>query len=154
MSKNTRLSTGTVNAQAAEHKARYDGFFLKCFVSGGTIPANAEDAEIGILGVIISLDGLGVAGLTYEASPTDGTIHLNGSVYSGLGLVAANGLDLDYARLVSSGDSGGVSTTDERIQYTIGQTSDFDLPIGNATVSTGVAINLGTVPYTASKIGG
>jgi len=154
MSKDLRVSTGTVNAQAAEHKTRYDGFFLNCYVSGSSPPTNAEDAVVGTLGVVISLNGLGVAGLTYEASPTDGVISLDGSVYSGLGLVAANGLDLDYARLVASGDGGGSSTTDERLQFTIGETSDFDITLGNATISTGVAILIGSLPYTASKIGG
>jgi len=151
MAKNLLYSTGAVDQEAADHKAAYDGHFLDIYDNSAGIPTAAEDAVLGNKLVRISLNGLGVSGLTYEATPAEGVLNLDGSAYSGLGLVAA---DMAYARLVASGDGGGSSSTDVRTQYTVGASADFDITVGNVAVSIGVAVTFGSLPFTASKNGG
>ena len=142
-------SQGEVDRRAADHKTEWDGFFLECY--SGAVPASASDLATGNKLAIFSLNGLGVTGITYEATPTDGVLTLDGSTYSATGLIAG---DMTYARMVKTGDTGAASTTAVRRQLTIGTGATSDIIFSNVTVAVGVPKTLGALTYTASKQGG
>lgn len=95
--------------------------FIKIY--NGTAPASADDAVAGTLICTISNNDTGT-GLTFETSAVSGAISKKSSeTWSGS---ATASLDAHYFRLVAAGDTGASSTTEARVQGSIG-TSGADL---------------------------
>ena len=111
-------------------KTSLDGGFIKIY--SGTAPVTADDAETGTLLVTVSVDDTGT-GLTFDA-PSGGTMQKAAAeVWSGT--IAVTGTATHY-RYIQSGDTGGSSTTEKRIQGTVG-TSGADLNLSNTSLSAG-----------------
>lgn len=131
-----KFSTGLRNQMLDTNSFQdiMDGGFIKIY--SGPAPTNA-DAAIGSAGantllVTISVDGDGVTGLTF-GSASGGTISKTGAeVWSGT--VAANGTASFY-RLTAAGDTGTASTTEARVQGTVGQTGADMNFINGATLA-------------------
>lgn len=126
-----KMSTGLCNQllDTGCLKDIFDLGFIKLY--SGSVPATA-DASIGgaTLQVTISNNGTGT-GLTFDTSAADGTIGKN-PAETWSGTVGAGG-NLSFYRVVAPGDTGGASTTEPRIQGTIG-TGGADMNLGTVTV--------------------
>ncbi len=130
-----KLSTGLVNKlmDTASFKTIFAGCSLDIY--SGVQPASANDVPNGTKLVAVSLDGLGVTGLTFEASATDGQLEKNSSeVWSGVGIAAGTA---GWFRLREAGDAGTASSTTAcRLDGSI-STSGGDMTIGTLTVAIG-----------------
>jgi hypothetical protein len=105
--------------------------FIKIYT--GSAPADADAAVTGTLLCTISNNST-ATGLTMAASATNGTIVKNASeVWSGVN--AATGT-AGYYRHVAAGDDGTSSTTQARIQGTIG-TSGADMNLSSVALTSG-----------------
>jgi len=113
-----RLVTGSF-------KSAMDGCTLKMYGSptsqaaaDALIPATA-DAAIGAATLMctVSVGGIGT-GFTFEATAPSGVLS-KASAESLTGTVAATGY-YSFARLVLSTDTGALSTTEKRAQFTVG----------------------------------
>lgn len=106
--------------------------FLKIY--DGPVPASADaglDAANHLL-VTISNNGTGT-GLTFAASAANGAITKNGSeTWSGVSIAAGTAT---FYRLVTPTDTGATSTTEARLQGTVG-TSGADLNMTNNVLTT------------------
>lgn len=133
MSANAQTSTGLRNAALAAWKTALDHGFLKIY--GGTVPATA-DAALGAATLLctISVNSTGT-GITLAATPVAGVLQKNGSeIWSGVN--AATGTASFY-RFVAAADSGAASTTEPRIQGTVGVTGEgLNLTMGTALAAT------------------
>lgn len=129
-----KLSTGLRNHLLATGsiKAALDGGVIRIY--SGTEPATA-DAAIGSaqLLVTISKDGTG-AGLTLATSATNGIITKN-TTEVWRGSVSATGT-ASFFRFSAISDTGGASSTEKRLQGTVG-TMLADLLVSNDTFTSG-----------------
>lgn len=93
--------------------------FIKIY--SGTAPATADAAVTGnLLCTIYSDYPTESVGITMAASATNGAIQKNGAeTWSGT-VTGAGTQTAGYYRHVAAGDTGGASTTEKRIQGTIG----------------------------------
>jgi hypothetical protein len=113
-----KTSTGLRNYLLAtgSFKTAMDGGFLKMY--GGAVPATADAALGAAVPLnIITVDGDDVTGLSFAASAADGIIQKAAEAWE------AHNIAGDYAtffRFVLTGDTGTNSTTEKRIQGTIG----------------------------------
>ncbi len=98
-------------------KAALDNMTLKIY--NGTVPTNADQAISGdsTLLVTISVGGVGT-GVTFEATPVAGAL-VKTAAETWQGTVGNAGT-ATYARLVASGDTGALSTTELRYQMGVG----------------------------------
>lgn len=113
-----KLSTGLRNAMLAtgSFKSIMDGGFLKIY--GGAIPATAN-AALGAATLLCTISNNSTGtGVTFDGTPVDGVMVKEPSeVWSGIN--AASGTATFY-RFVTAADDGSDSTTQSRIQGTVG----------------------------------
>jgi hypothetical protein len=113
-----KTSTGLRNGMlgTGSFKSLMDGGLLKVY--GGAVPASADAALGGAtLLVTISLNGAG-GGLSFDAAAADGVIVKTASELW-TGTVGTSGTATFY-RFVAAGDDGTASTTQKRVQGTVG----------------------------------
>ncbi len=109
-------------------KTLLDGGFIKVF--SGSAPSSADAAETGTLLWTIKLNNT-ATGLTLEANAGSNVVNKpGGDVWSGS--VLASGL-ATYYRHVSASDTGAASTTEPRIQGTVGSVGT-DMLIADANL--------------------
>jgi len=121
--------------------------FHKGFVKlySGTQPALADNAPVGNLLVTIYSDGAAV-GLSFDDA-SNGTLSKKSTeTWSGSG-VYNPGADALSFRLIAPGDGGGSSTTDERIDGSVG-TSGAELNMGSTYVALSAVISISTFQLT------
>src|SRR4051812_36438234 len=108
--------------------------FIKVY--NGTAPGSADDAVAGTLILTISNNNTGT-GLTFAASASGGAITKNlAETWSG---AATASLAANYYRLVAPGDTGASSTTEPRVQGSVGVTgADLNMTAAGALVNTTV----------------
>lgn len=124
--KDDLLDTGSV-------KSIFDDGYIKVYAASA-IPASADDALVGHTLLVTYSDndqGIGAGqGLDLEASASNGSISKAAAqVWSGTAAATGTGL---FWRYEQSGDTGGASTTEKRIQGTIGG-SGADLIVQSTT---------------------
>lgn len=102
--RNNMLVTGSL-------KSQLDGGFIKIY--SGTIPVDA-DASIGAAQLLctISVGGVGT-GLTLDATAALGTIAKANEIWQGVNTTTGTAT---FWRFVKTGDTGGTSTTEVRLQ--------------------------------------
>jgi hypothetical protein len=123
------LATGSVVAALG-------GGRLKYFT--GAPPVSADAAETGTLLTTLTVNADGTTGLTFDA-PADGVMS-KAAAEQWQGVNAATGT-AGYARFVAAADTGGTSTTEPRIQMTVG-TVGTDLLLANTLLTTGQTFTL------------
>lgn len=110
--------------------------FLKFY--SGTAPATADAALTGTLICTVSNNSTGT-GLTFDTTATGGVIAKNpAETWSGVN--AASGT-ITHWRLVAAGDTGALSTTEARVQGTVG-TGGTDIVVGNAALTSGATFTM------------
>ena len=128
-----KSSTGLKNAVLAtsSFKAALNGGKVRIFA--GALPADADAAETGTLLCEVSLNGT-ATGLTFAAAAAAGTISKAAAeVWSGTNV--ATGTATHY-RFVAPGDTGSLSTSEARLQGTVGLIG-ADLNISNTNLTSG-----------------
>jgi hypothetical protein len=130
MAKALYLSTGLRNGilVTGSVKNQLDSGFVKIYY--GTIPADA-DATLGSATLILTLTESddGSTGLTFEGTASNGVLEKT-SAESWQGTVVSAGTNAGtFYRWVLTGDTGGASTTEKRIQGTVGAGLDFDMAL-------------------------
>lgn len=139
-----KFSIGLVNALAAtsSYKAALEGgagFLIDIY--SGSRPGDPNDPPSGTKLVTISLGGTG-DGMSFEnAAPTDALLKKKASE-TWSGTVIANGVATWY-RLRKTTDAGASSTTETRIDGTVG-TSGADINLTSTNMVTGA-------PFTVSS---
>lgn len=127
--RNTMLGTGSL-------RSVMDGTVMRLY--SGSPPASADAAVTGTLLCTLSVNGSGT-GVTFETIPADGVIAKEpAEVWQGTN--AATGT-VAYARLVATSDTGNTSTTANRIQVTVGNTST-DILVANTLLTSGQTFTL------------
>jgi len=138
------LDTGSV-------KSVFDDGYIKVYAAAA-IPATADDALVGTTLLCTYSDndqGIGAGqGLDLEASASNGAIP-KASAQTWSGTAAATGQGL-FWRYEQSGDTGAASTTEKRIQGTIGG-SGADLIVQSTTYN---ASTLYTIDFFSLSIPG
>ena len=141
-----KVSTGLRNymlASGDDFATGMSGILIKIYGSATSqaaadalIPATA-DAAIGSATLLctVSVNGAGTGG-TFDTSPSGGVL-TKAAAESWTGTNAASGYASFY-RGVLSGDTGTLSTTEKRIQGTVGTVAK-DLIVANAYLTIGVA---------------
>jgi hypothetical protein len=112
--KNAVLATGSV-------KATFDDGYIRVYAASA-IPADADAALVGTTTLVTYSDndqGIGAGqGLDLDTTAVNGAIaKAVGQTWSGTSVAAGTGL---FWRYIRSTDTGGASTTEVRIQGTIG----------------------------------
>ena len=132
MSANASTTTALRNSALVAWKTALTAGFIKIY--SGTVPASSE-AALGsaVLLVTISNNSSGT-GLTFAATPVGGVLSKNAAeTWSGVN--AASGTATFY-RFVTAADSGSASTTESRLQGTVGVTGEgINLTAGTALAS-------------------
>ena len=114
-------------------------------IYGGTVPADADAAESATLLCTVT-DDAGAGGLIFEASAVDGVIQkLSTQIWRGVN--SASGVATHY-RFVSTADTGVASTTEARLQGTVGLIG-ADLNLSNTTLTSGASQ---TIDYYAATL--
>lgn len=127
--RNTMLGTGSL-------RSVMNGSVMRLY--SGSPPASADAAVTGTLLCTLSVNGSGT-GVTFETIPADGVIAKEpAEVWQGTN--AATGT-VAYARLVATSDTGNTSTTANRIQVTVGNTST-DILVANTLLTSGQTFTL------------
>ena len=122
----TGLRAGMMNSSGA--KEQLDGGLIK--VLSGTPPADADAAQTGTVLWTISVNGAGT-GLTWTASGAE-ISKAGGTVWQGA-TTAGTGT---YFRVVGSADTGALSTTEPRIQGSVGVSATNDMVLSSTTFVT------------------
>jgi len=111
-------------------KAAFDGGLIRVY--DGTPPDSADDAVVGNLLWTISVNGDGT-GLTFDSTPVGrALVKPDAAVWGG---ATAAGTPT-YYRLVAAGDTGASSTTQKRVQGTVGSVAGVDLYMTNPVLAT------------------
>lgn len=121
--RNKMLDTGSLKSVMALG-------FIKLY--GGAIPANADAAVTGTLITTISVNSTGT-GLSLAAAAAAGVLAKAAEVWSG---VNSSSSTATYFRHVAVGDDGTLSTTQARVQGTVG-TAGADLNISSTSLTSG-----------------
>jgi len=132
-----KLSTGMRDGllDTNSFKGALDGGLLAIF--GGTVPASADDATSGAtLLVTISLSG-GGSGINFETSAVSGVLS-KASAETWQGTIGTSGTATFFRFYESGGDPTAASTTEQRIQGTVGVA--------------GADLNLSSVSLTATAV--
>jgi len=126
-----KLSTGLRDdlLDTGSLKSIFNLGFLKIY--SGSPPSSANDAVTGTLLCTVSNNGTGT-GITMAASASSGTLAKNGSE-TWKGTNAATGT-AGYFRLVGASDDGTSSTTQPRIQGSVG-TAGEDLNLSSVSLT-------------------
>lgn len=135
-----KISTGLRNKMLDNNslKATLAGGFVKIY--SGTVPADADTAIAGgnTLLCTVSVNSTGT-GVTFATAASNGVLLKNASeVWSGVN--AASGTATFY-RHVTASDTGASSTTEARIQGTIGL-AGTDMVLTSTTLSSGATQTL------------
>lgn len=135
-----QFSTGLRNGMlgTSSFKTLMDGSRL--YLYSGTVPASA-DAALGSATLLATLteSGDGTTGLTF-GTPSAGVISkATAEVWSTASITASG--TATFWRLAASGDAGGASTTEERVQGTVGSV-DADMLLGDAALVSGQPFSL------------
>lgn len=133
-----RMSTGLCNKLLDTNplKTIFNLGFIKIY--DGTPPASADAAATGTLLCTVSNNSTGT-GITFETAASGGVIAKKSSeTWSGVN--AASGT-ASYYRLVAAGDTGALSTTEARVQGTIG-TGGTDMVLGSTALTSGATFTL------------
>jgi hypothetical protein len=111
-------------------KAAFDGGLIRVY--DGTPPDSADDAVVGNLLWTISVNGDGT-GLIFDSTPVGrALVKPDAAVWGG---ATAAGTPT-YYRLVAAGDTGASSTTQKRVQGTVGSVAGVDLYMTNPVLAT------------------
>lgn len=113
---------------------------MRSLLNGGTIrlfsgaaPADADAAETGTLLCVVSLNSSGT-GVTFEATAPGGVLTKTASeTWSGVNTVSGTAT---HYRHVAAGDTGGVSSTEARLQGTVG-TIGADMNLSSTVLTSG-----------------
>lgn len=127
-----KSSTGlrTHLAVTGSIKSAMDGGLIKFY--NGIEPATADAAVTGSLLWTVSLGGAGT-GLTFDSSAVNSSaVKPSAAVWAG----ATTAGTPTYWRFVASGDTGGSSTTEKRIQGNCGNFAGADIYLSNPTLVT------------------
>ena len=146
-----KLSTGLENAVlvTGSLKASLNLCFLKVY--SGTVPADA-DAALGGATLLhcfsAGAGGTGGTGGTFDATPVNGAIVKTASeTWTGSSVASGTA---SFARLVLGSDDGTSSTTQVRMQLTVG-TVGTDLLFGNTTFTSSGTRSLSGFTITLPK---
>jgi hypothetical protein len=128
--RNNMLVTGSL-------KSQLDGGFIKIY--SGTIPTEA-DSSLGsaVLLCTISKDGLGVTGLSLASTAALGTLSKANELWQGINAVTGTA---SFWRFVKTGDTGGSSTTEVRLQGNAA-TSGSELVMTSVSLAGGATQNI------------
>lgn len=123
-------------------KSIFDDGYIKVYAASA-IPETADDALVGETLLVTYSDndqGIGVGqGLDLEATASGGAIaKASGQTWSGTAVATGTGL---FWRYEQSGDTGGASTTEKRIQGTIGG-AGADIIVQSTTFTSSVLYTL------------
>ena len=129
-------STGERNSLATTLAADYNSGSIRILT--GAAPGTADAAETGTLLVAVAL-----AATAYGA-PSSGVITLAGTPLSGS--IVATGT-AGYGREVASGDTGVLSTTQKRMQFSVG-TSATELIVNTTAFTSGGTFTLNSGTWT------
>lgn len=144
------ISTGLRNAllDTADMKTTMENGFIKIYA--GTVPSTA-DASIGSATLLVTIsDNSGVGGLDFEAAASGGILSKSSSqTWSGTN--AASGTAAFY-RFVTAADDGTLSTTQERIQGSVGLVGE-DLNLSSTSLTSSATQTIDyfsiAIPYSA-----
>ena len=130
-----KYSTGFKKAicDTASVKGTFDGGFIKVY-SAPTEPPEDADAALPSDSVLLLTfsDNAGAGGLNLAAAAVGGAISKL-STQTWKGVAAATGTPA-FFRYVQTGDTGAFSTTDKRIQGTVG-TAGADMNLANSSIT-------------------
>lgn len=102
----------------------------KIYIYGGTVPATADEAISNTLLMTITKDGDGATGLTFESAATNGVLTKTAAeVWSGAAVAAGTAT---FFRMAATAPTAA-STTDKRIQGTVGTSALDDIVFNNPT---------------------
>ncbi len=135
MSVKTSTGLSAYLAVTGSLKDAFDGGLIKVF--DGMPPSSPDDAEVGTLLWTISVDGDGT-GLTFDPTPV-GRALVKPAAATWQGATAAG--TPTYYRLVAAGDTGAGSTTQPRVQGSVGAVPGVDLYMTNPTLVTNANLN-------------
>jgi hypothetical protein len=114
-------------------KELLDGGLIKVF--SGTAPASADAAQTGTVLWTISVNGAGT-GLTWTSASGE-ISKAGGTVWQG----ATTAGTATYFRVIGSADTGALSTTEPRIQGSVGVSATNDMVLSSTTFVTDAATN-------------
>lgn len=107
----------------------------KIKVFGGTVAADADAAETGTLLVTFTNNDTGT-GLTWEATAVcRAAVKKASETWAGTA-VAGTATPATYMRIVAAGDTGALSTTEARVQGSVGNVAGVDLFLTNPNITT------------------
>lgn len=112
----------------------------KLRILSGSAPATADAAETGTLGINWAMNATAF-GAPSAATPTVTTAGAISNVNASASITAG------YGRLVENADGAGSSTTDRRMQFTVG-TSGTDLVLNTTAISSGGACSVTSLSLT------
>lgn len=137
-----KVSTGLRNKvlDTGSLRSRLNLGFI-CIYSGAE-PATADAAVTGTLLCTISVSG-GGTGLSFDAAAANGVLAKSAEVWSGA--IVATGV-AGYYRFAAAGDTGAASTTEERIQGSVGL-AGADLNLTSTSLTTNASLTAQTIDY-------
>lgn len=135
MSVKTSTGLSAYLAVTGSLKGAFDGGLIKVF--DGTPPSSPDDAEVGTLLWTISVDGDGT-GLVFDSTPV-GRALVKPAAATWQGATVAG--TPTYYRLVAAGDTGAGSTSQPRVQGSVGAVPGVDLYMTNPTLVTNANVN-------------
>lgn len=134
------VSTGLRNKMldTGSFRSRMNGGFLKIYA--GTVPADA-DQSIGSATLLrtLTVNGDDVTGLSWAASASGGTLGKATEVWTDTDTAGGTAT---FFRFVKTGDTGTLSTTEERLQGTCGLTPPADLVMTSTTIASNAPTNV------------
>ena len=134
-----KASTGLRNAMltTGSLKSQLDLGFIKIYA--GSVPADA-DATLGAATLLctITKNGDGVTGLTMATPAVGGALQKATEVWSGTNATSGTA---SFWRFIKTGDTGGASTTDLRLQG-LAATSGSELVMTSVTLAGGAPQNI------------
>ena len=130
-------STGERNSIATTVLGDYAGGSIKVY--SGSAPVGADSAETGTLTATITLGSPAFTG------PSSGVITISGTP---LTATIASTQTIGYGRVLASGDTGASSTTQKRMQFSVG-TSGAELIVNTTSFVNGGTFTLSSGTYTA-----
>ena len=134
-----KASTGLRNAMltTGSLKSRLDGGFIKIYA--GAVPSDA-DASLASATLLctITKNGDGVTGLTMATPAVGGALSKAAEVWSGTNVTGGTA---SFWRFIRTGDTGGASATEERLQG-LAATSGSELVLTSVTLSGGATQNI------------
>lgn len=131
--RNKMLDTGSL-------KSRLALGFIKLYTGGE--PTTADAAVTGTLLCTISVSGAGT-GLSLDAAAAAGVLAKSAAAWSGA--IVATGT-AGYYRFSAAGDTGASSTTEERIQGSVGL-AGADLNLTSVALVTNAALTAQAIDY-------